>query len=71
MNYNNIDGQWGDALRDVMLGEPPDDMVDDMDDDKLDGMLAALAREFGDEIEEENVVDMNHPDEGWFYNDKY
>ena len=66
MNYNNIDGQWGDALRDVMLGEPPDDM----DDDKLDGMLAALAREFGYD-EEENIVDVNHPDEGWFYNDKY
>lgn len=73
MNYNNIDGDFGVALRDATLGEPPDDFRE-LDDDKLDVMLRCLAREFGDEAfeeEEESIVDMDHPDEGWLYNDKY
>ena len=65
MNYNNIDGEVSSELRDAMMGEPPMEM----DDEGVDEMLEALAIEYGEE--DEDVIDVNHPDEGWFYNDKY
>ena len=65
MNYNNIDGEVSSELRDAMMGEPPLEM----DDEGVDEMLEALAKEYGEE--DEDVIDVNHPDEGWFYNDKY
>lgn len=65
MNYNNIDSVFGAQLRDAMMGEPPMEM----DDEGVDEMLEVLRREYGEE--DEDVVDVNHPDEGWFYNDKY
>ena len=65
MNYNNIEGEVSSELRDAMMGEPPMEM----DDEGVDEMLEALAIEYGEE--DEDVIDVNHPDEGWFYNDKY